>query len=631
MMNVKKIIFLFVALIFSTLSFALQKSTKFVASTGNSVMVGERFRVTYELNANGSGFSAPNFGKLHRLSGPNTSQSSSVEYINGNYHQSVTQIFTYILTASEEGTYMISPASIVVDGETVRSNSLTIKVVKRSGNTAQAGSGNSTASQSGNNMASQKGSTSSNGALSDEDVFLKTIVSNRNPYLGEQIIITNRIYTKVGISNLSMDKSPSYEGFWSKSLSDDKQLKQSRQIIDGQEYIVADISKYALFPQKSGKLTIKPTELKCVAQIQVQNKRRRSRDPFDDFFNDPFFNRNIKNVDVFLSSKEITINVKPLPQEGKPESFTGAVGKFSFNAQLDHDTISTNDALTISVKLSGAGNLELVNPPKIKFPVDFETYDPKISNNIRTGLKGVSGIKKIEYLAIARNPGDFVIKPLEFSYFNPSDKKYHSISAGPYNIKVVKGAGSSGGGVSYSSSAQEDIKYIGKDIHHIKQTDFELLKVNDFLFGSPAYYLAIFVPLALLIVFVLVFRQQQKRKGNVALMKTRKANKIAKSKLLKAEKLMKANDDKEFYNELAQALWGYLSDKFLIPQAELSIENITDILTSRQVDDEITNGFVNALNNIEFARFAPGNAANKMKSIYHESLIAITLAEKALK
>jgi len=603
-------------LIFSTLSFAAKTEPKLVGSSKKVVKIGERFRIVYELNADGSGFVSPSFRNLHRLSGPSKSTNSSVQYINGNYQQSYTQTYTFIVSAIKEGDIAIAPASIKVGGKTIVSNTLKIKVVKKAGS--------SSSSQ-------QNSSSGGSSTLQDNDVYLKTIVSNSNPYLGEQIIVTNRIYTKVAVSNLSLDKAPSFQDFWSKSLTDEKtQLKQSTQVINGEEYIVADISKYALFPQKSGKLSIEATKMKCVAQIRVESNRTRSRDPFEDFFNDPFFNRNVKNIEVLLNTNKVTINVKPLPQQGKPESFKGAVGKFSFTSSLDNDSIMSNDAINISLKVIGTGNLELVNPPQINFPSDFETYDPKINNNIQTGLNGVRGSKKIEYLAIARNPGDFVIKPIEFSYFNPSDKKYHTITAGPYNIHVQKGKFASSG-VTYSSSAQEDIKYIGKDIRHIKQTYIELKPVDKFLFGTTVYYLFLILPLIVLLIFVLFYRNFEKRRGNIKLNKTRKANKVARNKLKKAEKLMATGNNKEFYDELAQALWGYISDKFHIMQADMSIDNVKETLESKGAEEEVINNFVITLNNIEFARFAPGDSSDKMKSIYEESLVTITKAERALK
>jgi hypothetical protein len=597
------------------MAFSATDDPKLVASSKKTVSVGERFKLVYEINADGSRFTAPNFGKLQRLSGPSKSSNSSVQYINGNYQQSYSQTFTFIMVANSEGEINIPPASIKVKGKTIVSNTLKIKVVK--------GSNNRSTTQNRNSKQSE--------VLQKDDVYIKTIVSNRKPYLGEQIIVTNRIYTKVPISNLSFEKVPSFQGFWSKSLNDEKnQLKQSTQIIDGVEYIVADISKFAVFPQKSGEITIEGSKMQCVAQIKSNTTQRRSRDPFESFFNDPFFNRNMKNVEVTLNSKPIKITVKELPQKGKPESFTGAVGRFSFSSSLDNDSISANDAINISLKLIGAGNLELVNTPEISFPSDFESYDPKINNNIQTSLNGISGSKKIEYLAIARNPGDFIIKPIEFSYFNPSDKKYHSISAGPYKIHVKKGSNGSSG-ITYSSSAQEDIKFIGKDIHHIKQNEIELKPIGVFLFNTPLYFILLILPIFILIVFVLLFRNFEKRKGNIQLMKTRKANKVAKSKLQKAEKLMNLGKNKEFYDEIAQAIWGYISDKFHIMQADMSIENVKETIKLKGIDEEIINGFVNTLNNVEFARFAPGDASHKMKNIYEESLSTISKAEKALK
>ena len=618
-MRINKYILLLTLLFISNLTLLAQSDTKLVGSCKQVVNVGERFRVVYELNADGSNFASPKFpAKLQRLSGPNTSSSSSIKIINGNYQQTYTKTYTFLAAASAEGVYKIAPASVRVAGKNIVSNALTVKVQKRTTNA-------SGTTQKSNTQSGQSG------VLQDDDVYIKTIVSNRNPYIGEQIIVTNRIYTKVPVSNLNLEKAPSFQGFWSKNLSDGKtQLKQSTKVINGQEYIVADISKYALFPQKSGKLTIEATNMECVAQLRVENNRRRNRDPFDDFFGDPFFNRNVKNIQVKLSTKPVTINVKPLPQAGKPDSYTGAVGRFSFSSSLDNDSITSNDAISINLKLMGSGNLELINPPSIVFPSDFETYEPKISNKIKTETRGVSGTKKIEYLAIARNPGDFIIEPIEFSYFNPSDKKYHKITAGPYNIHVAKGKNGSSG-ITYSSSAQEDIRFIGKDIRHIKQGVIELKPIGEFFFGSALYYLLFALPLLALFIFVLVFRKAEKSRGNVKLMKTRKANKVARNKLKQAEKLMKEGKNIEFYDEIAQALWGYISDKFHITQAEMSIENVQETLKQKEIEEDVISGFVNTLNNIEFARFAPGDSSSKMNNIYEESLNSITKAERAFK
>lgn len=595
-----------------------QDEVRLVASAKQVVASGERFRIVYEVNGEGRNFVAPNFGKLQVLSGPNTSTSSSVQIINNRMQQSYTMSYTFIVAAITEGEVNVSPASVIVDGKKYSSNTLTIKVNK--GGSGQAGAG-----------ADQSQSQREMGILHDDDVYVRAFVTTRNPYLGEQIIVTYRIYTRVPISNLMMKKASSFNGFWSKNLTDNnQQLKQTTQVINGEEYIVADISKYAIFPQKTGKLTIEPAELDCVAQIQMQTKRRRSNDPFEDFFNDPFFNRNMRNIEVTLKSKPIVIDVKPLPIKGKPESFTGAVGDYRFNSDIDRNQLTTNDALTLKVSVSGKGNLDLINITTPHFPSDFETYDPKVSSNIKTSLSGVSGSKKFEYLAIPRAPGDFVIDPVDFSYFNPKDKKYHTYSSGAYNIQVEKGDQTSTG-ITYSSSAQEDIRFIGKDIRHIKAGPFHYSVVGVYLFSSAIYYVLLGFPIIMLIVIVLVWRRMEKRKSNVLGMKTRKANKIAKTRLQKAEKFKKSGEDKSFYDEIAQALWGYIADKFSIKQASLSTDTVKETLSSKGVEDKVINNFIDTLNNIEFARFAPGDASGKMETIYSEAMNAITQAERALK
>lgn len=593
---------------------------KLTGSAKPVVEVGERFQVVYEVNGEGKNFVSPMFGNLQVLSGPNTSTSSSIQIINGNMQQSYSMTYTFIVSASKEGEVTVGPASVTVDGKKYTSNTIHIQVVK------------ATSSHPSTNQGSTQGSAAGqDGVLQDDDLYIKAFVTNTEPYLGEQVIVTYRLYTRVPIANLSMKKASSFNGFWSKSLTDNnQQLQQSRQVINGKEYTVADIGRYAVFPQKTGKLTIEPAELECVAQVRTQQQRRRSNDPFEDFFNDPFFNRNVRNIETTLKSKPLVINVKPLPEQGKPADFNGAVGDFNFQSSLDKENLTTNDALTLTLTVNGKGNLELVNLPKPKFPTDFETYDPKVISNINTSSSGISGSKKFEYLAIPRTSGDFTIDPVTFSFFNPVEKKYHKYSTGEFKIHVEKGDQSSAG-VTYSSSAQEDIRFIGKDIRHIKTGPSKLKPVGKYLFHSTLYYVLMGLPVILMLAFILYWKQQEKRKSNVSLMKTRKANKVARSRLQQADKYRKEKNDKAFYDEIAQALWGYISDKFNIKQSGLSIDTVKDTLTRKGADEQVVDSFVNTLNNIEFARFAPGDASGKMESVYNEALNVITKAEKTLK
>jgi tetratricopeptide (TPR) repeat protein len=616
-MNIKPLLILLFFILSQGNAFA-EDDIRLTATGRQVVKVGERFRIVYELNADGRNFSQPNFGSFQVLSGPNTSSSSSIQIINGSYQQSYSQTYTFVVQANKIGKFKIPPASVKVKGKTYTSNSITIEVVK-GGNTQNGSSGNNSTK------------SSNNGVLQKDDVYIKATISKKNPYLGEQIIITYRIYTKVPVSNLTMKKGAAFRSFWSKDLADkNTQYKQSTKVINGEEYITAVIGKYALFPQKTGKIVIEPAQMECVVQLRTQSKRRRSNDPFEDFFNDPFFNRNIKNIETTLKSNTITLDVKPLPQKGKPEGFTGAVGNFTFTNNLDNNQLKANDALTLTIGVSGRGNIELITAPEIHFPVDFETYDPKTTSKINTSSQGISGRKKFEYLAIPRNAGDFVIEPVVFSYFNPKDKQYHSFSTERYSIHVEKGDNSNGGGITYSSSTQEDIRFIGEDIHHIKTIPSELKPAGKFLFASTTYYLLISLPALLLLLFIVFWKKRQKQKGNVGMMKNRKANKVAKARLQKAAKFKDSGNDKAFYEEIAQALWGYIADKFSIKQSVLSVETVKETLQGKGVATEVIDNFVNTLNNIEFARFAPGDSSGKMKTIFDEAMHAITQAEKAL-
>ncbi|OFY50562.1 MAG: hypothetical protein A2W85_00705 [Bacteroidetes bacterium GWF2_41_31] len=616
-MIIKRIFFI-TLLAFSLITQA-QDNITFTAIGKQVVKEGERFRIIYELNADGGAFRNPNFGGLQVLSGPSTSTSSNIQYVNGRMSKSYTMSYSFVVQAGNAGEVQVGPASVTVDGKIVQSNPLTITIVAGGGNTQTTSGGQ------------QKKESNESGMLQDDDVYITVAVNNKNPYLGEQIIATYKIYTKVAVSNLTLDKMTAFNGFWSKSLmGDNAQYRQSTEVINGEEYITAEINKVALFPQKTGKLILEPAEITCTAQLRVQSNQRRGNDPFESFFNDPFFNRNVKNVEARLKSKPITIEVQPLPQKDKPDDFTGAVGDFHFSSKIDRTTLSANDALNLSIELSGNGNIELLTLPEVRFPVDFETFEPKITTSTVPSTTGISGRKKFEYLAIPRNPGDFTIEPITFSFFNPKTKTYERFSSEAYHIKVGKGSGNNND-VTYNASAKEDIRFIGKDIRHIKTIIEPLKPVGNYLFGSLFFFVLLFVIFLIPFILIILWKRMEKQNANVSRVKNRKANKIARMRLQKAEKFKQSGNDKGFYDEMALGIWGYIADKFNISLSELSIETVREKLQNKSVSEEITNNFIQSLNNIEFARFAPGDARDKMESVYNEAITAIMQAEKALK
>lgn len=613
--------FLLAALPFSGVA---REQVRFRASTQSEVVVGEQFEIVYTVNAKARGFVPPDFRGLQVLAGPNTSSSSSVQFVNGKMNQSYTLTYSFIVMAQKEGTIEVAPAQVTVNGKKYTSNSLQIHVIK-----GAAGQMQSSAS-GGNHSAKSNATTHSGEKISNKEVFIRASVNNKHPYLGEQVVVTYRIYTRVPVSNLSIKKVSSFKGFWSKDLlADNATLQQHNETINGQQYVVATIRKLALIPQQTGKLNLEPMALDCNVQVRVKQRRSSGYDPFDDFFNDPFFNQNVRNVKKTLVSNTLRIFVKPLPQKGKPACFDGAVGDFRFKSSIDKANLSTNDALTLSIQLKGTGNIELIDAPKVTFPSDFETYDPKITSHINKTAAGVSGSKQFEYLAIPRNPGDFIIKPVRFCFFNPRDGQYHTFHSDTLHIHVTKGKG--GGGVVYSGNAQEDIHFIGKDIHHIKEGPYHFRPMNQFFFGSFWYLFFAGLPLVLLVLALVVLKILENRQTNVLVLRNRQAKKVARQRLLKAQKLKKQAKDVGFYDEIAQALWGYISDKFNVPSSELSMDTVKTLLEEQNVDEVTIKAFLDVLNNIEFARFAPGDAKGKMENIYSEAMQAIMQAEKSLK
>lgn len=599
------------------------QQVEFKASARDVVAVGDQFRLVFSVNAQASGFTAPVLRDFSVLAGPSQSSSSSMQIINGQVSRSVDYSFTYILQASKEGSFTIGPASVNVDGKTYKSNALTVKVVK--GNAPQSG-------QSAGNNQSSGGNQQLQGDLTSKDLFVKATVSNSNPYQGEQVIVTYKIYTRVPIAEYSITKAPGVSGFWSQDLlKDDKNLNQYRENINGQEYVVAEIKKDAMFAQKSGKLNIDPLEMDVIAQIQRKSSRRTTNDPFfDNFFNDSFFGNTMQNVRKTIKSNQVSINVKPLPAQNKPIGYSGAVGKFSISATTDRQELKANDAMSLKFTITGKGNIKLIEKPAIEFPSDFEVYDPRVTDNISANGSGVSGSRTFEYLVIPRNPGNFKIKPVTFSYFDDEAGVYKTLNSPEFAIKVNRGD-DNGNTITTGGADKEDFKYIGSDIRFIKTGKLKLIPVNTYFFGSSLFWILLALPIILFIAFLLILKNELKKRSNQALMRNRKATGVARKRLKSAEQFMKDGKHEAFWSEVSNALWGYLSDKFNIPRSTLSMDSVNEALTSKRVSSELIKQFIDTLNNCEFARFAPIDKSKAMGDLYKQAIDAITRTEQELK
>lgn len=605
-----------IAIIFAlTYNLEAQSDVTFKTICKKQVYVGEQFQVSYELNGDGKDFKSPNFNNFEVIGGPFTSTSSSIQVINGSVTRTNTQTYSFHLRAIKEGKFMLPQASVTVDKKRITSDPFEINVIS---------DGDSS------NETSTSTSTQVKTNVSNRDVFLEATPNKRKVYLGEQIVLTYRIFFNIPISQLTISESPSYTGFWTKDITNNNgALQQSSIIRDGQQYNVATIQEIVLFPQKTGELTIDPLDISCIAQIRQERSRSRGYDPFDDFFGD-IMGTSYTNVRKEIKSQPINIEVVPLPVSNKPADFKGSVGQYTFTSKIDKTELKANEAFTYTLTVSGKGNIELLELPKPIFPPDFEVYDPKITSSIKDNALGVSGSKKAEYIVIPRVAGKFDIEGTNFSYFDPSLGKYVTLKSDNYNVTVAKDNGTQSSNGIYAPG-QADIKYLGKDIRHINTTNNKLSITGVTFFMSPLYIVIIILIFLIFVISLTIYKRVNKLNKNQVMMRNKKATKVAKKRLTNAYNHLKHSNQNGFYEELSQALWGYISDKLNISRSQLSMDSVKEIMTNHNITEEIITEFIDLLNNCEFARFAPGDPNKKMDDLYQKGIDVITKIEKTLK
>lgn len=597
-------------------SLQAQSDVTFKTICKKQVSVGEQFQVSYELNGDGKDFRTPNFTNFEVIGGPFSSTSSSVQIINGSVTKTNTQTYSFHLRAIKEGRFTMPQASITVDRKRITSEPCEINVV---------------ASSNGSSSLSGSGKISNNSQTNDnaKEIFMEAVPSKKKVYIGEQLMLTYRLFYTIPISQLSVSKSPSYSGFWTKDVtSNNGTLQQSSIMRDGKQYNVSTLQEMVLFPQKSGTLTIDPLDITCLAQIRQQRNRSQTYDPFEDFFGD-VFGTSYTNVKKEIKSQPINIEVMPLPTANKPQSFKGAVGQFTFTSKIDKKELNVNEAFTLTLTVSGKGNIELLELPKPSFPPDFEVYDPKITLSVKDNALGISGSKKAEYIVIPRVSGDFTLDKIEFSYFNTSLERYETLKSETEQIKVNKIEGNSGNNVVYTPG-QADIKYLGSDILHIN-TSNKLNITGVTFYMSTTYIIILCIMFVTFVTTLVIFKRRVQLNKNQVLKRNKQATKTAKKRLNNAYNFLKTNNQNSFYEELSQALWGYISDKLNIVRSQLSMETVKEMMLNKNVSEDIVNEFIELLNNCEFARFAPGDPNKKMEDLYQKGIEIITKSEKILK
>lgn len=607
----RKIIFLLFTILAAWQVKAADK-VRFVAEAADVVVSGDQVRLVFTVNSQDiKDFRAPSIKGFDVLMGPSRSQQSSIQIINGKRTSNSSTAFTYILLAGSPGTYTIPAASVEVNGEKVFSNAISIKVLPQDQNSGNSGN-------NGGGSASSSRSQAAGSRISANDLFITATASKTTVYEQEAILLTYKVYTVVNLRQLRGDM-PDLKGFHTQEVDLPQQKKFTLEHYKGRNYNTTVWSQYVLFPQQTGKLEVPSITFDGVVAQQTV-----SDDPFDAFFNGGGY----VEVKKKITTPKVVINVQPLP--AKPAGFSGAVGEFKLASSINATDVKTNDAVTIKLTLSGTGNMKLIGTPEMKFPQDFEIYDPKVTDDYKLTSNGLTGTKTFEYLAIPRHAGNFTIPAVEFTYFDLKSNSYKTLKTEAYNLKVAKGQGNADQVISDFTN-KESVKMLGKDIRFIKLGDSSLRPKGDFFFGTVGYYLCYLIPLLLFVVFAVIYRQKALENANVAKVKTKKANKVATRRMKLAGKLLAENKKNEFYDEVLKALWGYISDKLSIPVSQLSKDNIEAELTNYGVQEALIAEFIGVLNECEYARYAPGNENEAMDKVYSASVEVISKMENSIK
>jgi len=571
----------------------------FVARVNKTELsLGENFQLVFELQGDGSKFSPPPLADFMLLSGPN--KASNMQWVNGSFSSSVS--YSYMLRAVGIGAFEIGAASIQVDGKELKTDPIPITVGRAQARTAPANP-----SQNPRNPSRPDVQGGNEEQLSDEisaNIFMKLFVNKKDVFVGEQLLASYKLYLNVNVLDYGFNNLV-FNGFYAEDLKLDGNANVTTEVINGKQFQVHTLKQTLLTPQKSGSLEIPSLESEMVIRVRQE---RRARSLFDQVFG------NYKNAKINISSNPEKVNVKALPRADQPGDFTGAVGNFTLKVNADHNEVSINEAINVTIEVAGNGNLELISPPTVEFPSDFESYDPKVKNNVTPSAAGSRGSKSYEYVIIPRFAGEYTLKPITFSYFDPAANAYKRLTADPLKLRIAQTEGENESGIAYVAPKKEDVQIIGKDIRYI-HTDDPILKRSEERFcSSTLFYILMVLPFAGMgaaLFGVSFYRAQQ---NDTTSLKSRRAKGLAKKHLAQARKLV-TGEDAAFYEAISSALFGYISDKLAIPRSALNRERIEEELRARAVADVVQSDLKKALDECEMVRFAPGIVRGKQEML----------------
>lgn len=601
----------------------LVAQVKFYATTGKQVPVNQGLQLNFVVeNGEAQSLKLPQINDFQVLSGPSTMQNVSI--VNGHMSRSTT--YSYVLKPKKEGTYKIGKAVANIEGANMESNELTVEVTGPVQQQARQRSRDPFEDMFMDDpFEEQQQEPQVNKAEIEKEVknnvFLRLVTSDNSVYAGEQLTATLKLYFGYPIAQLQMSKAPTFDGFWNQEVQMDPNKRPVIEEYNGKKYNVVELQKYNLSPQRSGALKITAAELATVVQVQVRGGGRRS-------FWDMFGGAQAYNVPYKCLSNEVTINVKEPPTAGRPANYTGAVGDLKYETSLSSKNAKTDEPVTYTVKISGNGNLKLIDAPTLELSDAFEIYDPKVRENLGSGG---NGSKQYDFLIIPRQPGDFKIPGNSFSYFSPSANKYITITSPEYALKVTGEPSKNTAAALPAAGAQNAVAALGTDIRYIKTNAADFDKDGDDLIASAGFAAAYTSPFLLFIALAAVKRRNRDMEMDVVGTKRRRATKLAQKRLAVAKKHLSSGSKKPFYDEVSRAIWGYLGDKLNIDLATLSKENVEEKLVARNATPVTVAKLQSLLNTCELALYAPVGEGGEMKQNYDVAINLIADLEDEVK
>ena len=578
------------------------------ANAPSQVQNGENFRLTYTVNtSNASDFRIGEIPEaLEIITGPYTSEQSNFQMVNGHTSSSSSITYTYILCANKNGSFTIPAARVHANGKTITSNPLKVTVSGKA-----AGTGN--APKMHDDYDDRPQMRAAGTPISGSDLFIKVSANKQRVHEQEPILLTYKVYTLVDLTQLE-GKMPDLTGFHSQEVKMPQQKSFHIESVNGRNYRCVTWSQYVMYPQMTGDL-----EIPSITFNGTVIQQNRNVDPFEAFLNGGSGYVEVKRS---IKAPGLKIHVDPLPK--RPDNFSGGVGKFNISGQLNKTEVKANDPITVRVVVGGIGNLKLIKQPVVNFPKDFDKYDPKVTDKTKLTANGVEGNMIYDFLAVPRNQGKYTIPPVEFTYYDVAANAYKTIKTQAFELEVEKGDGNGGTAVDFTDEKNQDI-------HAIKTGKVVRKDAASLFFGSASYWIVLALLLAAFIALMIIFRRRAIENADIVKMRGKKANKVANKRLRAAHKLMVAGKQGEFYDEVLRALWGYMGDKLNIPVSELSHDNIADKLAEHHVDEQTVNSFIQALDECEFERYAPGDAAGNMNKTYESAATAIEKIEEVMK